>query len=194
MSPPAWCHSFIQAQADRLLQARDNNLSEPLGADVDVIMRGVAVLLFLLLPFGSGAFLGHEEGGRRRSTALLSLASRRSMVKSFMLLSTLPKATRAEDKIYSANARNMARLGSGDGSAGSVYDNDPSNPKARSRRAMIGCKNSDARQLATEGLKASKLSEKECNQLVMSGETDFMLKTLQRLDCPTCPYGIGKSL
>ena len=110
-------------------------------------------------------------------------------MKSVILLSTLPKAARAEDKIYSANARNMARLGSGDGSAGSVYDNNPSSSKARSRRAMVGCKNSDARQLATEGLQQkTKLSEKECNQLVMSGETDFMLKALQSLDCPTCPY------
>ena len=109
-------------------------------------------------------------------------------MKSVILLSTLPKAARAEDKIYSANARNMARLGSGDGSAGSDYDNNPSSSKARSRRAMVGCKNSDARQLATEGLQQkTKLSEKECNQLVMSGETDFMLKALQSLDCPTCP-------
>lgn len=161
-----------------------------------VVSSGLLLLHVLLLPSGNGAF-SSLSAPRRRSTALLSLASsarRRSiMVKSFMLLSTLPTSTRAEDsKIYSANARNMARLGSGDGSAGSVYDNNPSNPKARARRAMIGCKSSDARQLAMEGLQQS-LSEKECNRLVMSGETDFMLKTLQSLDCPTCPYGIGKT-
>lgn len=162
-----------------------------------VVSSGLLLLHVLLLPSGNGAF-SSLSAPRRRSTALLSLASsarRRSiMVKSFMLLSTLPTSTRAEEsKIYSANARNMARLGSGDGSAGSVYDNNPSNPKARARRAMIGCKSSDARQLAMEGLQQSKLNEKECNRLVMSGETDFMLKTLQSLDCPTCPYGIGKT-
>lgn len=58
------------------------------------------------------------------------------------------------------------------------------------RRAMVGCKNPSARGLAGEKL-GKRLSEKDCNLQVMSGDTDFMLETLTELDCPTCPYGIG---
>lgn len=96
-----------------------------------------------------------------------------------------------EQKVYSSNARNMQRLGSGDSSGGSVYDNNPTSAKARARRAMVGCKNGGARSLAGEKIGKKQLSEKECNQLVMSGEPDFMLGALTELDCPTCPYGIG---
>ena len=104
-----------------------------------------------------------------------------------------PDALAEEDnKIYSSNARNMARLGNGDSSGGSVYDNDPTSPKARARRAMVGCKNSSARSLAGEKVSNGRqLSEKECNRLVMSGDSEFMLGALTELDCPTCPYGIG---
>ena len=96
----------------------------------------------------------------------------------------------AEEKSYSSNARNMARLNAGDSSGGSIYDNNPTSPKARARRAMVGCKNPSARGLAGEKL-GKKLSEKDCNLQVMSGDTDFMLETLTELDCATCPYGIG---
>jgi len=78
-----------------------------------------------------------------------------------------------------------------------VYDNNPPLPKARARRAMVGCKNGDARSLAGErmgrekGLLKEALSEKECNMMVMGGDSDFMLGALEELDCPTCPYGIG---
>ena len=34
------------------------------------------------------------------------------------------------------------------------------------------------------------MNEKECNTRVMGGDTEFMLKALRNLDCPTCPYGI----
>lgn len=97
-----------------------------------------------------------------------------------------------EQKTYSSNANNMARLGSGDSSAGSIYDNNPSSPKARGRRAMVACKQSpDARSLVAESLGTKQLSEKDCNILVMSGETDVVLDALTKLDCPTCAYGIG---
>ena len=96
-----------------------------------------------------------------------------------------------EQKSYSSNARNMNRLNSGDSSGGSVYDNNPTSQAGARRRAMVGCKNSDARSLAGENIGNKKMSEKECNLMVMSGETDFMLGALTELDCPTCPYGIG---
>lgn len=97
-----------------------------------------------------------------------------------------------EQKVYSSNAKNMMRLGEGDSSGGSVYDNNPSSAKARSRRAMVGCKNASARSLAGEAIGNIRLNEKECNQLVMKGESDFMLQALTKLDCPSCPYGIGE--
>lgn len=96
-----------------------------------------------------------------------------------------------EEKLYSNNARNMARLKNGDSSGGSVYDNNPPLPKARTRRAIVGCKNASARSLAAESIDKKQLSEKECNMMVMSGESDFMLEALTELDCPTCAYGIG---
>ena len=101
------------------------------------------------------------------------------------------EAAAAEEKIYSSNAKNMARLNNGDASGGSVYDNNPSEPRARKRRAMLGCKNSSARAVAAKGIGKRKLSEKECNQLAMFDSPDFMLEALVELDCPTCPFGIG---
>ena len=103
-----------------------------------------------------------------------------------------PAGAIPEQKVYSSNAKNMMRLGEGDSSGGSVYDNNPSSPKARSRRAMVGCKSASARSLAGEAIGNSRLNEKECNQIVMKGESDFMLKALTKLDCPSCPYGIGE--
>lgn len=104
-----------------------------------------------------------------------------------------------EQKSYSSNARNMDRLSTGDSSAGSVYDNSPDLPVAAKRRAMIGCKVSPSRVEASRLLlegdgngkgRVQTLSEKECNMKVMGGDTEFMLKALRNLDCPTCPYGI----
>mmetsp|Transcript_54984 Transcript_54984/g.116865 ORF Transcript_54984/g.116865 Transcript_54984/m.116865 type:complete len:176 (-) Transcript_54984:176-703(-) len=114
-----------------------------------------------------------------------------SIIAAFVLGSGSQPANAIEQKIYSSNARNMARLNSGDSSGGSIYDNNPTLPKARARRAMVGCKNSSARSLAGEIVGNKKMSEKECNMIVMSGEADFMLGALVELDCPTCPYGIG---
>ena len=104
-----------------------------------------------------------------------------------------------EQKSYSSNARNLDRLSAGDSSAGSVFDNSPDLPVAAKRRAMVGCKVSSSRVEASKMLiendgndngKVKILSEKECNMKVMGGDTEFMLKALRNLDCPTCPYGI----
>ena len=113
------------------------------------------------------------------------------MIAAASIFAPTSDALAAETKVYSSNARNMGRLNSGDSSGGSIYDNNPTSPKARARRAMVGCKNSSARSLAGESIGKEKLSEKDCNLLVMSGESDFMLGALTELDCPTCPYGIG---
>ena len=98
-------------------------------------------------------------------------------------------------KSYSSNARNMERLNSGDASGGSVYNNNPTSEAGKKRRAMTGCKSSTAREEAAENvLKVKSLSEYECNQIVMNdGETEFMLSSLRKLECPTCPYGISSS-
>eukprot|EP00586_Coscinodiscus_wailesii_P003072 CAMPEP_0172488002 /NCGR_PEP_ID=MMETSP1066-20121228/17348_1 /TAXON_ID=671091 /ORGANISM="Coscinodiscus wailesii, Strain CCMP2513" /LENGTH=84 /DNA_ID=CAMNT_0013254965 /DNA_START=263 /DNA_END=517 /DNA_ORIENTATION=- len=80
----------------------------------------------------------------------------------------------------------MGRLSSGDASGGSRYDNNfASGSGPAKRRAMVGCKVEMARNEA--GVK----TEKDCNLRVMGGDTDFMMEALRKLDCPTCPYGIG---
>jgi hypothetical protein len=59
---------------------------------------------------------------------------------------------------------------------------------------MTGCKTPIAREEAAQAiLKQKSLAEKECNTMVMSGNTEFMLQALRNLDCPTCPYGIASS-
>ena len=95
-------------------------------------------------------------------------------------------------KSYSQNARNLERLNAGDSSGGSLYDNDPKTESGRKRRAMTGCKIPAARQEAAENLSVKSLSEKECNAKVLAGEADFMLKAMEELICPTCPYGVGE--
>ena len=95
-------------------------------------------------------------------------------------------------KSYSSNARNMERMNTGDMSGGSTYDNDPKTEAGRKRRAMVGCKSPVAREeMSQSSLNNNPVSEKDCNQMVMAGQTDFMLQALQKLDCPTCPYGIS---
>lgn len=95
-----------------------------------------------------------------------------------------------EQKFYSSNARNMARLNSGDKSGGSVYDNNPSSPGAAKRRALQGCKISSTRNLAAKEAGIQKLTERDCNLRVLEGDTEFMLKAMRALSCPTCPFGI----
>jgi hypothetical protein len=92
---------------------------------------------------------------------------------------------------YSSNARNMERLASGDSSGGSSYNNYPKSEAAKKRRAMTGCKIPSARREAALLERVSSLpSEKDCNVRVLSGDTDFMLEAIRKLECPTCPYGI----
>lgn len=91
---------------------------------------------------------------------------------------------------YSSNARNMERLSSGDSSGGSTYDNFPKTEASKKRRAMTGCKIPSARRVAAQVIEQNGLDEKDCNVRVMGGETEFMLETIRKLDCPTCPYGI----
>mmetsp|Transcript_48860 Transcript_48860/g.110889 ORF Transcript_48860/g.110889 Transcript_48860/m.110889 type:complete len:175 (-) Transcript_48860:450-974(-) len=95
----------------------------------------------------------------------------------------LSAAARNSEITYSQNAKNFGRLAEGDSSAGSRYE-DPKTPAAAKRRAMTGCK------VALSRKEAGGMSEKDCNIRIMGGDTDFMVDALQRLDCPTCPYGI----
>jgi len=95
----------------------------------------------------------------------------------------LGAAARNSEITYSSNAKNFARLGEGDSSAGSVYE-EPKSPAAAKRRAMTGCKFAVSRKEAGEE------NEQACNGRVLSGDTVFMLDALRRLDCPTCAYGI----
>ena len=131
----------------------------------------------------------------------------------FTILSSSNQPAKAanipEQKSYSSNARNLDRLNSGDASGGSVYNNSPVSPVAAKRRAMVGCKVSSSRIEASKLLSQADdddgdnnnsdrnkrerfdaISEKDCNMKVMGGDTEFMLKALRNLDCPTCPYGI----
>ena len=91
---------------------------------------------------------------------------------------------------YSSNARNLERINSGDFSGGSTYDNNPNTDAGKKRRAMVGCKSSVAREEAAEALGGKVLSEKDCNQQVLGGKSEFMLQALRNLDCPSSPYGI----
>jgi len=106
--------------------------------------------------------------------------------------SAFPDAGNA--KSYSENAKNLDRINNGDFSGGAVYNNNPTAERGQKRRAMTGCKVTLAREEASSTiLKREKLlSEKECNTMVMDGETEFMLLALRNLDCPTCSNGIGK--
>jgi len=112
-------------------------------------------------------------------------------------IGTAPHAANSipEQKSYSTNARNMDRLSNGDSSGGSIYENAPSSKAAAKRRAMLGCKIPASNQKALEILEkenkaTSKWDEKECNLKVLGGDTEFMLKAMRELECPTCPYGI----
>eukprot|EP00591_Stephanopyxis_turris_P001319 CAMPEP_0195527576 /NCGR_PEP_ID=MMETSP0794_2-20130614/29345_1 /TAXON_ID=515487 /ORGANISM="Stephanopyxis turris, Strain CCMP 815" /LENGTH=144 /DNA_ID=CAMNT_0040658519 /DNA_START=233 /DNA_END=667 /DNA_ORIENTATION=+ len=131
--------------------------------------------------------------------------NRRNFLASFLVASqifaTIPVANAAVSDIlsaaaknseitYSSNAKNLNRVSMGDGSGGSVYDNSPKNPAAARRRAMTGCKIDSARREAGQG----KMSERDCNLKVMDGDYEFMLEAMRKLDCPSCPYGVGDSV
>ena len=97
-------------------------------------------------------------------------------------------------KLYSENAANLERINNGDFSGGSVFNNNPTTERGKKRRAMTGCKVTLSREEASRTiLKRDKmLSEKDCNTMVMDGDTEFMLQALRNLDCPTCANGIGR--
>ena len=107
--------------------------------------------------------------------------------------SSFPEASNA--KLYSENAANMERINNGDFSGGAVYNNKPDTDRGKKRRAMTGCKVAMSREEASKNIleRNKVMSEKECNTMVMDGETEFMLKALRNLDCPTCANGIGKA-
>lgn len=110
------------------------------------------------------------------------------------LLSLVLFPTASTAKSYSSNARNLERMNTGDMSGGSVYDNNPKSEAGKKRRAITGCRSVTAREeAATTILRVDNLSEKECNQMVLQGNPEFMLQALRNLDCPTCPYGIATS-
>jgi len=98
-------------------------------------------------------------------------------------------------KSYSENAKNLERINSGDFSGGAVFNNNPTTDRGKKRRAITGCKTPLSREEAGRAIlkRENMLSEKECNQMVLEGETEFMLQALRNLDCPTCPNGIGKT-
>jgi hypothetical protein len=106
--------------------------------------------------------------------------------------SSFPDAASA--KKYSENAANMERLNNGDFSGGAVFNNSPTTERGAKRRAMTGCKVTMSREEASTAIlkRNTMLSEKECNTMVMDGETEFMLQALRNLDCSTCANGIGK--
>ena len=101
----------------------------------------------------------------------------------------------ASAKLYSENAANLERINNGDFSGGAVFNNNPDTERGKKRRAMTGCKVTMSREEASKNiLKRNKvMSEKECNTMVMDGETEFMLQALRNLDCPTCANGIGRA-
>ena len=106
--------------------------------------------------------------------------------------SGFPEASRA--KSYSENAANLERINNGDFSGGAVFNNSPTTERGKKRRAMTGCKVSMSREEASFAIlkRKSVMSEKECNTMVMDGDTEFMLEALRNLDCPTCANGIGR--
>lgn len=155
---------------------------------------GVILLWIRLNICFSLQLLGKQHNNHRRLREDPTATGRRK----FLSISTLAILsgsfsfpTESIAKSYSSNARNLERMNSGDMSGGSVYDNNPQSDAGKRRRAMIGCKNTIAREEAAQIiLKVDNLSEKDCNQMVLDGNAEFMLQTLRNLDCPSCPYGI----
>lgn len=162
--------------------------------------KNVNLLVLLLVWTRFDGYLALQVLGKNTPDTMLPMAShgnRRQLLLasvSPVLLSVVSFPTEAKAKSYSSNARNLERMNSGDMSGGSVYDNNPPSEAGKKRRAITGCKSATAREeAATTILKADNLSEKECNQMVLQGNPEFMLQALRNLDCPTCPYGIAIS-
>mmetsp|Transcript_33822 Transcript_33822/g.99670 ORF Transcript_33822/g.99670 Transcript_33822/m.99670 type:complete len:161 (-) Transcript_33822:3834-4316(-) len=151
------------------------------------------IFFAVTLPFLAAGF----QLGDTKSTSKATAVTRRAALgivggAALAVLVADPQPSNAipEQKFYSSNARNMARLNSGDQSGGSVYDNNPSSPGAAKRRALQGCKISSTRNLAAEEAGIRNLTERDCNLRVLGGDSEFMLKAMRALSCPTCPFGI----
>eukprot|EP00531_Pseudo-nitzschia_arenysensis_P008344 CAMPEP_0116143700 /NCGR_PEP_ID=MMETSP0329-20121206/15591_1 /TAXON_ID=697910 /ORGANISM="Pseudo-nitzschia arenysensis, Strain B593" /LENGTH=231 /DNA_ID=CAMNT_0003639039 /DNA_START=95 /DNA_END=790 /DNA_ORIENTATION=- len=144
-----------------------------------------------------GRFLDHKGEDPQSSRNQFLLSCRNCLTIGFAAStaaswSSFPEPGSA--KLYSENAANMERINNGDFSGGSVFNNNPDTERGKKRRAMTGCKVTLSREEASVNiLKRTKMmSEKECNTMVMDGETEFMLQALRNLDCPTCANGIGQ--
>ena len=142
-----------------------------------------------LVPVNDKSTSNHQQ----RRQFLLDCCIGSVATTSILSWSLFPELCNA--KSYSDNARNLERINNGDFSGGSVYDNNPSSSRRRNRRAMAGCKVNVAREEASYTILKQQrlLSEKDCNTMVLSGESEFMLKALQNLNCPTCPNGISST-
>lgn len=134
--------------------------------------------------------LGMVESNAPMEYTRREIVEKAAILSTFLLLLT-PSPSHALTTSYSQNARNFARLASGDESGGSVYENNPTAIGSKRRRAMTGCKITSAREEAAEILKILSLSEKDCNLKVMDENSEFMLQAMRNLECQTCPYGVN---
>jgi hypothetical protein len=103
------------------------------------------------------------------------------------VLDVLQAASRNSEITYSANAKNFARLGSGDASAGSKFAS--KSPKAAMRRAVQGCKSGEPIRR-----EAGEENEKACITRLLDngGDAAFQQKVLEVMrarECATCPNG-----
>lgn len=162
-------------------------------------MWKVIILIASAVPTGAFAFpVNHGESSFKRQKPSCEIDQpvipRSTFFENVAIVSTLlllnPDSSNAVAS-YSANARNMERINSGDLSGGSVYDNNPSTNNARRRRAMTGCKIPSARAEAASIANFKNLGEKECNMRVIDESPEFMLQAMRNLNCPTCPYGVN---
>lgn len=155
-------------------------------------------------PVKHGSFHHEKDGASLNSIATRSRAKDAQWSRNQFLTFGLAAATAAtwssspdtaNAKLYSENAANLERINNGDFSGGAVFNNNPDTERGKKRRAMTGCKVTMSREEASKNiLKRNKvMSEKECNTMVMDGETEFMLQALRNLDCPTCANGIGRA-
>lgn len=141
----------------------------------------ITLLVFLAMIGSVSSFSTTPSStARRDETKLRATMSRQRLLHNFMTgmppvaaaLLLVSSSTTANamppQKSYSTNAKNFDRLNAGDSSGGSVYDNNPSAPAARRRRAMQGCKVGSARTEAGRILGQPKFSEKDCVSTIVA--------------------------
>jgi hypothetical protein len=141
----------------------------------------------------TGATIGTEQQWSSRNQFFNQCRAHLAVGLAVSAASSVPSPSNARS--YSENAANLERINNGDYSGGAVFNNSPTTERGKKRRAMTGCKVALSREEASSAILKRKtmLSEKECNSMVMDGETEFMLQALRNLDCPTCANGIGKA-